>query len=197
MAGAERSSAAVRAWDLFCRGVHGLGAVLAVVAAIGVVVLALMTVADVAKREVTDRSINGVPEIGALLLTAVVVLGLSHSEFTKQHVRTRFFTSHLRPRVRVTVMNIACLPVIGVVIWMVVTTFNRALDSIERGEETLGLVAVPVWPVRLMIPIALALLALELIIDLVDRIRHWKNPPSLLEADPGVHAEAPEGTDAI
>jgi TRAP-type mannitol/chloroaromatic compound transport system permease small subunit len=95
-------------------------------------------------------------------MSAVVFLALGRSEEVGAHVRTPLVTSKLPTRVAAVGRGIALLAAALVVLWLAWAAWQRGLVSFEHREETPGMTGVPVWPVRLMIPVGAVLLALEL-----------------------------------
>ncbi len=59
----------------------------------------------------------------------------------------------------------------GLVAWMTVETAQAALHSFLVGEYRFGLLQMPIWPARLMIPLGLGVLFLELLVDGRDLVR--------------------------
>jgi TRAP-type mannitol/chloroaromatic compound transport system permease small subunit len=55
--------------------------------------------------------------------------------------------------------------------WAAWLTAMEGLASMERGEFRFGIVAVPVWPAKLVIPIGLAGLAVALMAKVVTAVR--------------------------
>jgi len=153
------------------RAIHTLSATFAAVAAIGIVVLMGITVADVIRRALTDKSIQGGIELAPLILVGAVLLGLGYAEQTRTNVRTSLVTSRLAARPRAAVRCVGFVVVIGLVLWMVWETADRARSAVEIGEVTPGFVGLPAWPARVAIPIGLGVLALELLLQLLDELR--------------------------
>lgn len=155
------------AWRTFTAGVHATAGAFAVLAAAGVLVLVFLTVADVGSREVSNKPITGVPELSALVLASIALLGFAHAEVVNLHVRTGILADRLPPRVKAAAQAVGGLVLCGLLVWIVVATADRAVQSVSTGEQALGLVSIPVWPVRVLIPIGVGLLAIELLIRVV------------------------------
>ena len=50
----------------------------------------------------------------------------------------------------------------------------HALDMAKIGEYALGAVKVPIWPMRFVVPFGMVLFAVQLMVDLTDDLRAWK-----------------------
>lgn len=151
--------------------IHAVSATFAAVAAVGILVIMMATVADVTRRALTDQAVAGVVELAPLVLVVAVVLGFGQAEATGTHVRTSLVTSRLPVRLRAGIRGLAFALVLALVVWMIWLTADRAISSVETGEMTSGFVGLPVWPARIVIPIGLTAFALELALELFDDMR--------------------------
>ncbi len=124
-------------------------------------VLLLMLVAEVAVRELVGRSLLGTIELSEVLLVFIVALGTAHAQRTGAHVSTDLVTSRFPPvtgaAIRVTGMTIAA----GFLLWTAWASAERGVASFRSGESRFGITEVPVWPARLVLPLGLALLAVQ------------------------------------
>ena len=156
------------------RAVQTVSRVLAWLAGLMIIVLMVIIAAEVAARYLFDRTIGGSVEIGELLLALVVFSSVAYAQQARAHVSTNLVTARLSPLLRTWVQLIGLTTVLVVVVWAVVATFERGMTSFEAGEATFGIRAVPLWPGRLLVPIGLGLLAIELLIMMrgIWRSRH-------------------------
>lgn len=125
-------------------------------------VLIALSVADVFSRNFRDTSIGGTIDYVSVGMAAVVFLSLGRSEEVGAHVRTPLVTSKLPSRVAALGRGLALMIAAVVVVWLAWAAWDRALVSLDSREETPGMAGVPVWPIRLLIPVGSLLLALEL-----------------------------------
>ena len=128
-----------------------------------IALLMVMTCVDVARRFLTGRSIPGVIEYSEVLLAGVVFLGMGMAQRLGAHVRMEALVARLRPRARAWVEAIAAFFCAALVVALTSSTAEAAAASIAAGEFRHGLAEVPIWPAKLVIPIGLAVFALELI----------------------------------
>lgn len=151
--------------------VHGLTRVLALAAVACVVFMLIAIVADVVRRQLAGESVEGVVELGEVMMVAITFLGLAYAESRGAHVSMTLFVRKLPPRAAAAVNAIGLLVAVGVVGWMVYVTADRALMSLDLQEYRFGLVRIPVWPARIAVAVGLAAYFLELVVRLVDQLR--------------------------
>lgn len=148
--------------------VERLTAALAALGAVAIAAIMVLTVADVLRRTLTDRSIQGVVEVAPLLLLSAAALGLGYAEQTGTHVRTSMVTSRLPRAVALILRSAGSLVSMVALAWVAWEALDRAVASIENGDVTPGFVAYPTWPAQVLVPIGFALFAIHVGIRLVD-----------------------------
>ncbi|MGH3359443.1 MAG: TRAP transporter small permease subunit [Nocardioidaceae bacterium] len=153
------------------RVIHGITLVLAALAVLCIVVMLVAIIADVTRRALAGKSVEGVVELGEVMMVAIVFLGLGYAEARGTHVSMTLLIRKLSPRWAGLVNAFGLLIVIAVVGWMVYVTADRALLSFETQEYRFGLVRVPVWPARIAVAVGLAVYFLELVLRLIDDIQ--------------------------
>lgn len=136
-----------------------------------VLLIAFMTSADVFGRYLLASPIPGVPETAAMLFAIAVFISLAHTQAEKGHVRVEVLVNLLPRRAAHVVEFIALLLVLlitGLIAW---STGKVAIHSIIIQEVKFGAVPVPLWPAKLMFPIGMILLFLQIMVDEVGHIR--------------------------
>lgn len=181
--------AGVRSNSPLRRAVHATTQVLAFLAVLCIVIMLVAIVADVTRRSLAGQSVEGVVELGEVMMVAIVFLGLGFAETRGAHVSMTLLVRKLPSRTAAIVNGLGLLLVVVVVGWMVWVTADRALASFEVKEYRFGLVRVPVWPARIAIAVGLAAYFLELLFRLLDDIQ------AALGKGPGPVAD--DGLDAV
>lgn len=151
-----------------------LDAVSSFVAALGAVAVGaimVLTVADVIRRALTDRSIQGVVEVAPLLLLAATALGLGLAEGRRIHVRTSMLTSRLPLLPRLIVRATGSLISMAVLAWIAWESLERAMTSLSNDDVTPGFVALPIWPALVLVPLGYALFAAYVVLEIVDDVQ--------------------------
>jgi len=152
---------------------------LGTIAGLGILVLMLVTTADVALRATSNGGIASAVEVTEVLLVVVVFVGMAGAQLAGSHISTPLVTSRLPRRVAARVRTAACLLSVGLVLWLTYETGVAALESVRIREFRYGLVRIPVWPSKVGVPVGFGLLALVLVHDLrrqVGSLRNHKRP---------------------
>jgi TRAP-type C4-dicarboxylate transport system permease small subunit len=150
------------------RGVSAISGAFGALSAVGVIVLMLVTVTDVAFRNLLNEGIPGAVEAGSVLLVCVVFLGLPIAHQRKAHVSTSLLTDHLPRSLGLLARSVANAVMTLVSGCLALATLGAGVRSFEVREFVQGLISVPVWPAKLAIPIGLSLLACVSLIATVE-----------------------------
>ena len=150
------------------RVLDGLSGAAAALGAVAVGAIMVLTVADVIRRSLTDRSIQGVVEVAPLLLLAATALGLGLAEGRRIHVRTSMVTSRIPLVPRLVVRATGSLVSAAVLAWVAWESLERALTSLSNDDVTPGFVALPIWPALVLVPLGYALFAAYVVLELLD-----------------------------
>ena len=173
------------------RAVHAITQVLAFLAVLCIVIVLVAIIADVTRRSLAGKSVQGVVELGEVMMVVIVFLGLGYAERRGAHVSMTLLVRKLPTRSAAIINGLGLLLVVAVVGWMVYVTADRALASFEVREYRFGLVRVPVWPARIAIAVGLAVYFLELVFRLFDDIQAARGKgPGPVSEDAGVDAAA-------
>jgi TRAP-type C4-dicarboxylate transport system permease small subunit len=145
--------------------------VLAVISAGFIMVIMVIMVADVARRYFTGSSIAGVLEYSEVLMVAVIYLGLAFAQRKGDHIGVDIFTNRMPKRVAQIVEAAGLVVVSLALLWVTWETMQVAQQSVATREYRFGLSRVPIWPARIVIPLGISVLLLELFFDIVDLVR--------------------------
>ncbi len=137
-----------------------------------VVILSIMTLTtvDVIGRYIIGSPLKGNVEISEILFLSAVYLGLSYTHLFREHVGVDLLISHFSQRTRLvleTIMLFLALLTYGVLAWRGAGAF---WTSVETGEYRWGLISIPLWPARLMIPLGVSALCLKFIAEIIRNI---------------------------
>lgn len=128
--------------------------------------LMLLTVADVAMRSVLGAPIFGTIDISELGLVLVVFLGLAYCGRTGGHVSVDLLESVMSPGVSLLsgiLTRLLSVAVLGLLAWR---TMAKAADARTYGDVS-NLLGIPHWPFLYAIALSAALFALVLVLDAV------------------------------
>lgn len=142
---------------------------LAIAAAI-VALLMFMGLAEVISRSVFNRPIIGYIDLVGLLTSAVAFLALSYCQQIGKHIRMELIVSALAGRAQWLAEMVGVLVALLVVSLLLAPTWQHAMRSILLGDSTMDL-HLPMWPSKLLVPAALAVLWLRLFLNLLGYAR--------------------------
>jgi len=163
--------------------VERLTAGVAALGALAIAAIMALTVADVVRRTLTDKSIQGVVEVAPLLLLSAAALGLGYAEQTRVHVRTSMVTSRLPRVVALTVRALGSLVSLLVLAWVAWESLHRAISAVENGDVTPGFVAYPTWPAQVLVPVGFTLFAIHVALRLFDDVNALRTGSEYVDLD--------------
>lgn len=135
---------------------------LSILAGVLLAAVAVIIVADIVHRYITNRSLPGIIEYSEVALVAIAYLAFPQAERRMAHIRVDSITGLLWRRASVVLFSVAHVAVIAMIAYFAWVTGVEALHSWEIGEYRLGTAQVPIWPARVVIPICFAFVALQL-----------------------------------
>jgi TRAP-type C4-dicarboxylate transport system permease small subunit len=107
-------------------------------------------------------------ELSTMFLLWTFVLALAYLEKLDMHLRVDFFIVLLPKKCRLFLLNVTG-PLIGLVFCSVLTWegWTAALYSLEIGEKSMSIWAVPLFPVKIVIPVGYGLLCIVLLLKII------------------------------
>jgi TRAP-type C4-dicarboxylate transport system permease small subunit len=124
---------------------------LAVVAGVLLLVLILLTIADVVSRNARDRSIVGTVDIATMLLVAVAFLGLAAAEAEGRHVAVELFESRFGVRTRAVFSVLRSVLLVGLGALLTWGLTEVLISAASRGETTNDILRLPTWPAKVVL----------------------------------------------
>lgn len=158
------------------RPLTGIGIINKTMAAIAVVlilVMMLITTADVGGRYLLASPIPGTTEITRLLLVFSVAFALGYTELMQQHVRMELVLTRLTPKRRTlieTLVLVLALVFIGLATYAASVV---AHTSTIRGEYETGLIDIPMWPGRIALALGCLMLGLQYVVGIIKGFRSY------------------------
>ena len=148
-----------------------LGAVLAVcatVAGIITLVMAFHIGADVTSRNVANQPLTGTLEITQYWsMVLIVMLAMGYAEKIGEHINATILTQYLDPVSRwwsdLIVRSLSFAFVCALTWYSIVA----AVVAVDLRQFALGAIAIPIWPVKIVLAIGFALFALQLLVSIV------------------------------
>jgi len=133
--------------------------------------------------------ISGISEIAAYLLVGATFLSLAYTFVHHAHIRVTLVISRLPAAVRVWIES-ACLAVaLALALMLGWELIALIRESLDYGDVSSGLIAIPLWIPQTVLGIGVALLCLALIEALIMTLRFAVTAPGRYVA-PEQHEEA-------
>jgi TRAP-type mannitol/chloroaromatic compound transport system permease small subunit len=155
----------------FSRGVDRLNAGVGKLADVAVLLSCAISAGNAFVRYGISYSSNAWLEVQWYLFAATVMLGASYTLFRNEHVRVDLVYSSLSERARLWVDVLGfiffMLPAVVLLAWM---TWPFFVDSWIRGEGSPNAGGLLRWPVKILMPVGFALLALQGLSELIKRV---------------------------
>jgi TRAP-type C4-dicarboxylate transport system permease small subunit len=145
------------------------------IAAFAIFLLMILGCAQIVLRTVFNSPVSGYIDMVELSMAGMAFLGAAYCQRLGSHIRMEILITHLKGRwiwAFEIVGTILAMGIIGVLIWY---GWEHFLRSYQLGDTTID-AEFPVWPSKLLVPIAFALWFIRLGIQLLGSIRLFKNP---------------------
>lgn len=134
--------------------------------------------------EVFARYVFGAPtiwayEVGYFLTGTHFLLGMAFTLRTNEHIRIDIFSGHFSPRTRAIIDLIGYAVMLPLVTWLSYALWLHLAQGYLRNERSgQSAMNMPVWPFRVVFFVAFALLALQIVAEVIKAIRQLKARPA-------------------
>ncbi len=133
--------------------------------------MVFLVTTDVAGRYFLNKPLPGTYELTQCLMIAIVFLPLAYVQRMRRHVAVEFVVSRLSAKVRLifetTVLSLGIF-LFGLLVWR---SYWIATVSVEIAERSMGRVAWPYYPWRIILVLGVFLMLVRLVLDLTHTIR--------------------------
>ena len=156
-----------------------------------VLIAVLISSANAVMRKLFNLSSNAFLEVQWYLFSATFLICAGYTLLRNEHVRIDVISNHLSPRARAVIDILGTLffllPMALIMLRLSWPVFVDAYSSNELSSDAGGLMR---WPVKLLIPVGFALLALQGVSELIKRVAFLAgHAPDPLAAHRGRSAE--------
>ncbi|MEL6965538.1 MAG: TRAP transporter small permease [Pseudomonadota bacterium] len=153
------------------RALHRLETCLALIGGLAVFTLMLLAVISVSGRNLLNQPLPGYVDWIEQAMPLIAFLGVAYCQRLGGHIRMDIFISQLRGRplwIAEFFSTFAILLLILLLVWGSYAHFERSFDSdapLWSRDSSLD-IGLPLWPAKLLAPIAFSVLCLRLVLQL-------------------------------
>ncbi len=165
-------------------------------AALAIFLLMILGVLQIGMRSIFNAPITGYIDLVELSMASMAFLGAAYCQRVGAHIRMELLVGRLHGRalwVAEIFGTLVALFIVGVLIWYSAGHFVR---SFTLGDTTID-AEFPVWPSKLLVPVAFSLWFLRLSVQLWGAVRMFLNPALAPEAVVISKAVAEQAQDEI
>jgi TRAP-type C4-dicarboxylate transport system permease small subunit len=134
----------------------------------------ILVTCDVVGRFIFNHPIHGVTEITEFLMVGMLYFTLAHTQAGKHNIKVEVLITHLSPRGKQITEFITYF--FGLLLFALITWqgVRSAADAWAIGEITFGLVELPLFPAKVLVPIGSFILCLRFLTDIIEGWRNLK-----------------------
>ncbi len=133
---------------------------------LAIVIMMLIVIVDTLLRYIFNAPLTWGFEVDIFLMIAVVYVTLAYTEAQDGHIRVTLIYTHLPAKIQAILAVITRVIVLGVCVLFLWSGWLGASEALRLHSATVGIVALPLFPVKLLIPIAAFLMCLQVIRDI-------------------------------
>ncbi|MFM9846477.1 MAG: TRAP transporter small permease subunit [Hyphomicrobiaceae bacterium] len=147
------------------RFMHRIEKFTALISGLGIFALMLIGVVHVLGRKFFDLPVFGYIDIVEIMMAFMVFLAIAYTERLGGHIRMELFVSFLKGR------WLALFEIVGVLLGLAISgillvySWDHAMRALYLGDSSID-AQIPLWPSKLVVPIALGMLFVRLLISL-------------------------------
>jgi C4-dicarboxylate transporter DctQ subunit len=147
------------------RFMHRIEKFTALISGLGIFALMMIGVVHVLGRKFFDLPVFGYIDIVEIMMAFMVFLAIAYTERLGGHIRMELFVSFLKGR------WLALFEIVGVLLGLVISgiilvySWDHAMRALYLGDSSID-AQIPLWPSKLVVPIALGMLFVRLLISL-------------------------------
>lgn len=147
------------------RALHWVEKATSLIAGYGIFALMMLGVWHVIGRKFFNAPVFGYIDVVEVMMAFLVFLGLGYTERLGGHIRMELLILFLKGRVLALFELVSVLLGLGVVGVLLYFSWTHAMRAYNLGDSSID-AEIPLWPSKLVVPFALALLFLRLLISL-------------------------------
>lgn len=158
------------------RGLYRIEAVFGVIAGLAVLLLMFLAVVSVGGRNFFNAPLPGYVDWIQMAMPLIAFLGISYAQRDGGHIRMDILIGRLKGRALWAaefLTTLATLILMALLVWGSWSHFQRSFDwgaPMWSRDSTID-IALPLWPAKILVPIAFSIMVLRLLLQLWGYIR--------------------------
>lgn len=149
--------------------------VLNLIAALVILAVMFIGVFQVFGRKLINLPVPGYVDVIEFVMTVFAFLSIAYTQRLGGHVRMEIIIKRFRGRALWIVEFLGTLTVIGIVAILAWFGYEHFLRAWTIGDSTID-IEIPLWPSKLLVPVAFAILLVRLFIQLLGFLRLSADP---------------------
>lgn len=150
-------------------------------AAVAILALMMLGVTQIVMRSVFNSPISGYIDLVELSMASMAFLGAAYCQRLGAHIRMELFVGQLRGRALWAVEAFATLVALFIIGMLIYHSWGHFTRALELGDTTMD-AEYPVWPSKLLVPVAFGIWFVRLLLQLAGSIRMFIDPTLVPEA---------------
>ena len=138
---------------------------LALLSGITIFMLVLLAVVNVLGRWLFNLPVSGYIDWVEQFMAIFAFFGIAYCQRLGGHIRMDILVGQLRGRALWFSEWLSCLLMLGVTLVLCYGSYLHFLRAFKNGDSTID-ISLPTWPAKLVVPVALSVLALRLLLQL-------------------------------
>ena len=154
------------------RAIERVTGSIGILASLAIVPLVIATCYEVFVRYALNAPTIWAYEVGYILTGAHFLLGMAYALQTDDHIRIDVFSGSFSPRTRAIIDLVGYAITLPLMLWITHALFEYLVVGYQRGERSgQSALNMPVWPFRVVFLISFALLALQILAEVLKTVR--------------------------
>jgi TRAP-type C4-dicarboxylate transport system permease small subunit len=138
-----------------------------VISSVSTFVMMVLVVANVAGRYLLNKPVTGTLEFTESLLVLIIFLSVALTQYDGGHIRVTLLTRRL-PKLHARALTVASM-LVGAAFfgWCAYAAWKFAYQAWTFDEQEWGTVVFPLWPMKFVVFIGIAMLAIQFLLDAI------------------------------
>lgn len=156
----------IKVFHVFDRFSGRVEAVLNIIGVFFIMILMVLTAAEIVGRYLFNQPIPGYVEDTELIMAAIVFLGFGYAQKTGSHIRMDMIINRMTGRSYHLIETLSGL--LGLIAYGIICiySFHATIDAYQMGDVTEYLYT-PTWPSKLCVPIGSFFLCIRFILQII------------------------------